>query len=75
MILALDGEEDRQTRICSSAPFFDYSVCVFIWSPSFCFIIHQNREIIYRKLKCILFAVGKNNIDLSVRFPKAVDLA
>ena len=24
------GEEDRQTRICSSAPFFDCSVCVLI---------------------------------------------
>ena len=31
MIFALDGEEDRQTRICSSALFFDCSVCVFIW--------------------------------------------
>ena len=30
MILALDGEEDRQTRICSPVSNFDCSVCTFI---------------------------------------------
>ena len=29
-IFAFDGEEDRQTSICSSAPIFDCSVCVLI---------------------------------------------
>ena len=41
----------------------------------FGFIIQQNREIFYRKLKRILFSVRKDNIDFSVRFPKTVDLA
>ena len=73
MILALDGEEDRQTRICSSAPFLTARFVFSSGSPSFCFIIHQNREIIYRKLILIFFPVGKNNIDISVRFTKTAD--
>ena len=67
MIRALDGEEERQTRI--------FGLYLHRFHRLFGFIIQQNREIFYRKLKRILFSVRKDNIDFSVCFPKTADLA